>query len=95
MEQLAAKEAELRAQIGGAEDALKTLRQEVQLLQEKRSSLQVAMARLESDLKHLDETSRNELQVSVQELAASFETVPAERRIRRTGIEIPGRAAQD
>jgi chromosome segregation protein len=78
VEQLAAKEAELRAQIGGAEDALKTRRQEVQLLQEKRSSLQVAMARFESDLKHLDETSRNELQVSVQELAASFETVPAE-----------------
>jgi chromosome segregation protein len=78
VEQLASKEAELRAQISGAEEILKTQRQELQTLQENRSALQVAMARFESDLKHLDETSRNELQVPVQELAANFDTVPAE-----------------
>jgi chromosome segregation protein len=78
VEQLAGKEAELRAQISGAEEALKSQRQGLQTLQEKRSGLQVAMARFESDLKHLDETSRNELQVPVQELAATFETVLGE-----------------
>jgi chromosome segregation protein len=78
VDQLAAKESELRAQIGAAEEGLKTLRQQVHSLQEKRSELQVAMARFESDSKHLDETSRNELQIPVQELASGVETVPAE-----------------
>ena len=53
--QLAAHEAELRSQIGGAEEGLKGLRTNVHRLQELRASLQVKMARFESDLKHLEE----------------------------------------
>ena len=39
------------------------------------------MARLESDLKHLEETSRNELQTPLREVAEGLETIPGEEEL--------------
>ena len=73
---LAQHEAELRAALTTAEENLKRLRTEAHVYQEKRSDLQVALARAESDMKHLQETCEKELETSLPQLAESVETVP-------------------
>jgi chromosome segregation protein len=65
---LAQLESELRAKLAAADDELKRLRQNAQSAQERRSDLQVAFARAESDLKHLEETCRNELDAPLAEV---------------------------
>ena len=76
--QLASEELELRAHLAGTEDALKGLRAEMQSALEKRSGFQVALARSESDLQHLEDTSQKELETAVALLAKGFETIPDE-----------------
>ena len=66
--ELAEKEAGLRAQLTAAEEALKQLRNEAQSSQEKRSATELQLVRRQSDLKHLEETARKELNVSPAEL---------------------------
>jgi chromosome segregation protein len=78
VQQLAQQEAEVRAKLALAEEELKTLRAAVQTGQDTRSNLQVTMARLESDLKHLQETAQNELDTTLEELSAGMEVVPDE-----------------
>jgi chromosome segregation protein len=80
-QQLAAKETELRAEIGSAEEDLKTLRAEAHKLQETRTGLQVRMARLESDLKHLEEVCQKELEAAPGDLAGGLETIPDESEV--------------
>ena len=75
---LSALEAELRAQLAGADDGLRILRAEAQLGQERRSELQVAMARAESDLKHLEETAAKELETTLSVLVDAVEMIPDE-----------------
>lgn len=79
--ELAAKEAELRTQLSASEEHLKSLRANAQVAHERRSNLQVTMARLESDLKHLEETCQNELQTDIRELADSIDTIPDETEL--------------
>jgi chromosome segregation protein len=76
--ELAEQEATLRAQLGSLEESLKALRLEANAAQENRAELQVAMARAESDLKHLEETCQKELETSLPQLVEGVETVPDE-----------------
>ncbi len=75
---LAEREAEFRARLAASEDELKRLRVEAQAVQEKRSALQVTLARAESDLQHLEETCQKELETTLQQLVEGIETVAAE-----------------
>ena len=79
--ELALRETKTRTQLGASEEELKALRSHASGLQEKRSALQVTMARLESDLNHLQETSRNELQTPLKEVAEGLETIPSEEEL--------------
>jgi len=58
------------------EEQLKRLRAQMQIAQDRRSDLQVALARAESDLKHLDETSVRELDTPLEQLLHGVEIVP-------------------
>jgi chromosome segregation protein len=71
---LAEAEAAHRASVSGAEEVLKSLRANAQGLQEARSELQIALARLESDLKHLEETASHELGTTLAELSAAVDS---------------------
>ena len=75
---LVQREAELRARLNALEEELKRLRSEAQFLGDKRSALQVDLARAESELKHLDETSQKELESPLASLAGETETIPDE-----------------
>jgi chromosome segregation protein len=75
---LAGQEIELRARLAAAEEDLKRLRMEAQGWQEKRSQLQVALARAESDLKHLEETCLKELETALAELVDNAGTIEDE-----------------
>ena len=75
---LAARETETRSALAGAEEELKTLRGAAQAFQEQRSDRQVALARAESELKHLEETCAQELNTTLPELARAMENLPAE-----------------
>ncbi len=79
--QLASEEARLRIRMTSGEEQLKKLRQNAQAIQEKRSELQVSRVRLESDAKHLEETSQNELQLDAREVAAALEVIPSETEL--------------
>ena len=78
VEQLAARETALRAQLSDADDKLKQLRMEVRTAQELRSQTEVGLVRLQAELKFLDETSRKDLSIPVEELSQGEETVPDE-----------------
>jgi chromosome segregation protein len=78
---LAEREAELRAQLAASEEELKRLRAGAQELQEKRGELQVALARGESDLRHLEETCQKELETTLQQLVEGAETIADEAEL--------------
>ncbi|MDQ2775606.1 MAG: chromosome segregation protein SMC [Acidobacteriota bacterium] len=80
--ELAAREAELRTSLANLEERLKLLRAQGQSVQERRSELQVALARAESDLKHLEETSQKELETGLAQLVEGLETIPDESAIQ-------------
>ena len=75
VESLAAAGGELRAKLLAADEELKHLRGEVQALHDKRSQVEVDLVRRQAELKYMDETSRKELGMAVQDLAAGEETV--------------------
>jgi chromosome segregation protein len=64
-----------RAALVALEEALKSMRMEAQVAQERRVELELELVKKQSDLKHLDETSRKELNVAASEVAAGEETV--------------------
>ncbi|HVX66080.1 MAG TPA: chromosome segregation protein SMC [Bryobacteraceae bacterium] len=71
---LAELEGKLRTTLAGLEENLKVLRAGIHEAQENRSRIEVEMVRRQSELKYLDETSRKELDVPVEELATGDET---------------------
>jgi chromosome segregation protein len=73
---LAAEEARMRETLATTEDELKLLRMMVEEAHTKRSQIEVDLVRRQAELKYLDETSRKELNIAVEELAAGDETVP-------------------
>ena len=73
---LAAEEAHMRATLAATEDELKQLRVKVEEAHTNRSQIEVDLVRRQAELKYLDETSRKELNIAVEELAAGVETIP-------------------
>jgi chromosome segregation protein len=65
---LAGRESELRTGLAGLEEKLKDLRGRIHEAQENRSRIEVEMVKRQTELKFLDETSRKELDVPIQEL---------------------------
>jgi chromosome segregation protein len=72
---LAEKETAQRANLVALDEALKQLRVTVQAAQERRSQVELDLVRKQSELKFLDETSRKELGIPAEELAAGEEVV--------------------
>ena len=73
VEQLTTQEAEGRAALAGLDEMLKALRVEAQAAQEMRAEIELHLVRKQSELKYLDETSRKELNLGAQEVAATEE----------------------
>jgi chromosome segregation protein len=78
---LAEQEGTMRQELSALEEELKRLRLIAHAQQEKRSELQVALARAESDLKHLEETAEKELQARLAVIAAESETIPGDQEL--------------
>jgi chromosome segregation protein len=74
--QLAEREAALRAQAAGLEETLKDLRARMQEAQENRAHVEVELVKGQAELKYLDETSRKELNLAVEELCGADDVVP-------------------
>ena len=72
---LAEREAAVRAELGSSDELLKSLRNEAQAAQERRSALEVDLVKKQAELKYLDETARKELNSPLEQLAAGQETV--------------------
>ena len=72
---LSEQEETSRGNLAALEESLKQLRADVQTAQEKRSQIELQLVKLQAELKYLDETSRKELNVAVEELANGEETV--------------------
>ncbi len=84
---LAARESELRNRLAATEEELKQTRTDLQAIQEQRSELQVALARADSDLKHLEQTCQQELDSTLAELSdVADETVLQEIEARYTEV---------
>ncbi len=79
---LDAQEAELRTRLAALEEELKQLRSQAAAGQDRRSQLQVALARDESDLKHLEETCQKELEQPLSSLEPADETSSSEEALR-------------
>jgi len=73
---LAEQETGLRTALAGLEEDLRDMRARMQEAQESRSRIEVELVKHQSELKFLDETSRKELEIPVQELCAEGDTVP-------------------
>lgn len=73
--QLAAQEAQSRAALAEADEALKGVRHELQEASEKRSAIELDLVRKQSEMKYLDETCHKELNASLQEISEGDETV--------------------
>jgi chromosome segregation protein len=66
---LAAEEMEMRGSLSAGEEGLKSMRALVDDSRERRSRLEVELVKLQAELKFLDETSRKELNLPVDQLA--------------------------
>ena len=73
--ELAARETTQRANLLALDESLKQLRLSVQAAQERRSQVELELVRKQAELKYLDETSRKELGLPAEELAAGEEVV--------------------
>jgi chromosome segregation protein len=73
--ELAERETAQRADLAALDETLKQLRVSVQAAQEKRAHIELELVRKQSELKFLDETSRKELGLPAEELAAGEELV--------------------
>jgi chromosome segregation protein len=79
--EMASQDAGMRDALRGGEEELKVLRASVQEWMEKRSQVEVELARKQAELKFLDETSRKELNCPVEELAPADDPIPDDQAI--------------
>ncbi len=70
---LESQERELRSQLSSLDEQLKQFRAQAHTSQERKSTLQVSIARAESDLSHLEETCSKELETTLAQLSAEME----------------------
>ena len=78
---LGAQEAELQSQLSSIDEHLKQLRALAHRGQERKSTLQVAIARAESDLRHLEETCSKELETTLAQLSSDVEITANEEEV--------------
>jgi len=71
---LATQETELRNGLASGEESLKAIRAQLDEARERRSGAEVELVKLQAELKFLDETSRKELSLPLEELAKGSET---------------------
>jgi chromosome segregation protein len=81
VESLAGQESALRAALIETGDALKVLRATAQEAMESRSHIELELVKRQSDLKHLEETCRKELNASLQELSEDGRALPDENAL--------------
>ncbi len=74
--QMAAQDAAMRDALRAGEDELKTQRTAVDEIRERRSTIELDLVRKQAELKFLDETSRKELNLPVEELVPAGEPIP-------------------
>ncbi len=74
--EMATQDAGMREALRVNEEDLKGLRAATQETQEKRTQVEIDLVRKQAELKYLDETSRKELGIAVQELVPADEAVP-------------------
>lgn len=79
---LVQNETDLRERLAAADEELKRLRAMAQSTQDRRSELQVALARAESELKHLEETCEKELELTLAQLVEGLETISTEEELQ-------------
>jgi chromosome segregation protein len=70
---LATQEIELRGGLATGEESLKAIRAQLDEARERRSGAEVELVKLQAELKFLDETSRKELNLPLEELARGSE----------------------
>ncbi len=87
---LAGREAESRSRLAFIEQNVAALRAAAQAAHENRSQIELTLVKLQAELKYLDETSRKELNVAVQELAR-----PEENLLDSAGVEEAERRCQE
>ena len=75
MAELEQSSARNRTRLADLDQGLQRQRQELEALREQKTALEVKMARLESEMEHLKESCRNELEMEIETLAA--EGIPA------------------
>ncbi len=85
VELLSAQESGGRAALAALDEALRSLRIESQAAQEQRSQIELELVRKQSDLKHLDETSRKELNSGASEIAAEVEAAAEDQPSAEAG----------
>ncbi len=66
--QLASCETEMRAVLAAGEEGLKAARAVAELVRERRSQVELELVKLQAELKFLDETSRKELNLPIEQL---------------------------
>lgn len=79
--ELETREIELRSHLAAVEEELKQARAKAGEEQERRSQLQIAYTRDESDLKHLEETCQKELETTLANLEAGDELMLSDEAI--------------
>lgn len=75
---LAAEESKSRASLAEADESLKVIRHELQLVSDKRSAVELDLVRKQAEMKYLEETCRKELQCTLHEVAEGVETIQDE-----------------
>ena len=71
--EMAQREGQLRATLANTEETLKQVRLELGGLQERKAQLEVDLARRQTELQYLDETSRKELNLAASDLVSGGE----------------------
>ncbi len=74
---MAAEVSEMHIALAAGEENLKAIRAQVDEVRERRSHIEVELVKLQAEIKFLDETSRKELNLSVEDLAKAGESEPA------------------
>jgi chromosome segregation protein len=93
-EELAARVAELessgeehRRRLAELAEELHRQRQELEVTREKKSAAEVQLARLQSEIEHLKDTCRNELQVELEALSVTSSQPSDDAAVFGTGLE--------
>ena len=79
--------AEGRKSLAAREQELNTLRTQLEEIREKKGVVEVQLARLQSEIEHLKETCRNELQIEIEALVAAAQSAEGTDAIAALGSE--------